>query len=96
MHEFGSHVSVLSSTIPSKLGCTNTHRSEVAMAIMGGYGGLYVLFKIKSAVSKKAPAEAAAPASSSSAPAGGVPSLDSPEFGEWLGSDAFNAFVEKA
>ena len=66
------------------------------MAIMGGYGGLFMLFKMKSAMSKKAPEKAAAPASSSSASAGGVPSLDSPEFGEWLGSDAFNAFVEKA
>ena len=65
------------------------------MAIMGGYGGLFMLFKMKSAMSKKAPEKAAAPASSS-ASAGGVPSLDSPEFGEWLGSDAFNAFVEKA
>ena len=69
---------------------------SVAMAIMGGYGGLFMLFKMKSAMSKKAPEKAAAPTSSSSASAGGVPSLDSPEFGEWLGSDAFNAFVEKA
>ena len=65
------------------------------MAIMGGYGGLFLLFKMKSAVSKKAPEKAVAPVTSS-APSGGVPSLDSPEFGEWLGSDAFNAFVEKA
>ena len=65
------------------------------MAIMGGYGGLFALFKMKSAISKKAPEKAAAPATSS-APSGGVPSLDSAEFGEWLGSDSFNAYVEKA
>ena len=65
------------------------------MAIMGGYGSLFMLFKMKSAVSKKAPKEEVAPATSS-APSGGVPSLDSPEFGEWLGSDSFNAYVEKA
>jgi len=68
---------------------------QLAMAIMGGYGGLYLLFKMKSAMSKKEPEKVVAPASSS-APTGGVPSLDSPEFGEWLGSNAFNAFVEKA
>lgn len=69
--------------------------SQLCMAIIGGYGGIYALFKMKSAMSKKEPAKVAAPASSS-APTGGVPSLDSPEFGEWLGSDAFNSFVEKA
>ena len=66
------------------------------MAIMGGYGGIFLLFKIKGAISKKAPEKEAAPAASSTATVGGVPSVDSPEFGEWLGSDAFNAFVEKA
>jgi len=68
---------------------------QLAMAIMGGYGGLFLLFKMKSAVSKKAPEKEVAPATSS-APTGGVPSLDSPEFGEWIGSDSFNAFIEKA
>ena len=66
----------------------------VAMAIMGGYTGLYMLFKMKSAMSKKEPEKVVA--APSSAPSGGVPSIDSPEFGEWLGSDAFNAFIEKA
>ncbi len=65
------------------------------MAIMGGYTGLYLLFKMKSAMSKKEPVKEVA-AAPSSAPAGGVPSLDSPEFGEWLGSDSFNAYIEKA
>ena len=67
----------------------------VAMAIMGGYGGLYMLFKMKSAMTKKAPVKEVAPATSS-APSGGIPSIESDEFGDWLGSDAFNAYVEKA
>jgi hypothetical protein len=82
---------------------TNTHTHtythitfSVAMAILGGYGGLFLLFKMKSAVSKKAPEKAVVAPATSSAPSGGVPSLDSPEFGEWLGSNSFNAYVEKA
>jgi hypothetical protein len=66
------------------------------MAIMGGYTGLFLLFKMKSAVSKKEPEKVAAPTTTSSAPSGGVPSVDSAEFGEWLGSDSFNAYIEKA
>eukprot|EP00534_Pseudo-nitzschia_fraudulenta_P003947 CAMPEP_0201121730 /NCGR_PEP_ID=MMETSP0850-20130426/5551_1 /ASSEMBLY_ACC=CAM_ASM_000622 /TAXON_ID=183588 /ORGANISM="Pseudo-nitzschia fraudulenta, Strain WWA7" /LENGTH=121 /DNA_ID=CAMNT_0047388275 /DNA_START=50 /DNA_END=415 /DNA_ORIENTATION=- len=68
---------------------------QLAMAIMGGYGGLYMLFKMKSAMTKKAPVKEVAPATSS-APSGGIPSIESDEFGDWLGSDAFNAYVEKA
>ena len=51
------------------------------MAILGGYFSLFALFKIKSAISKKAPKEeiVAAPSSSSS-DASGMPSLDSRKF----------------
>jgi len=69
---------------------------QLAMAIMGGYTGLFLLFKMKSAITKKAPEEKIAAAPAASSTDGGVPSIESPEFGEWLGSNAFNAFLEKA
>ncbi|OEU22859.1 hypothetical protein FRACYDRAFT_259230 [Fragilariopsis cylindrus CCMP1102] len=71
--------------------------SQLCMAILGGYFSLFALFKIKSAISKKAPKEeiVAAPSSSSS-DASGMPSLDSPEFGEWIGSESFNKMLESA
>ena len=63
---------------------------------MGGYTGLFLLFKMKSAMTKKAPEEKIAVAPAGASTDGGVPSIESPEFGEWLGSNAFNAFLEKA
>ena len=66
------------------------------MAIMGGYTALFVVFKIKSAITKKAPEKEVAAAPAASTDDGAMPSLDSPEFGEWLGSDAFNKMIESA
>ena len=51
---------------------------------------------MKSAISKKAPKEEIAAAPTASTSQGAMPSLDSPEFGEWLGSDAFNKMIESA
>ena len=66
------------------------------MAILGGYSSLFLLVKMKSAMTKKAPEKEIVAAPVSASTDGGMPSLDSPEFGEWLGSNAFNAFLEKA
>ena len=60
----------------------------VAAAILGGYFGLYLLIKIKSAfssapaVEEAAPVVAAAPSS-----AGAIPDVDSEEFGAFLESE---------
>mmetsp|Transcript_51118 Transcript_51118/g.52073 ORF Transcript_51118/g.52073 Transcript_51118/m.52073 type:complete len:121 (-) Transcript_51118:1108-1470(-) len=70
---------------------------QLAMAITGGYFGLFALFKVKSAISKKAPTEEiATPAAAPSSGGNAMPSLDSLEFGEWLGSDSFNKMLESA
>ena len=62
-------------------------KNTVVVAISGGYLGLFLLFKIKSALSgsseEEAPAVAAAPASS----AGEIPDVDSEEFGAFLESE---------
>ncbi len=60
----------------------------MVVAISGGYLGLFLLFKIKSALSgsseeEEVPAVAAAPASS----AGEIPDVDSEEFGAFLESE---------
>lgn len=62
---------------------------QLAAAILGGYFGLFVLYKIKSAISgapveEAAPAVAAAPAPSS---IGAIPDVDSEEFGAFLESE---------
>mmetsp|Transcript_20327 Transcript_20327/g.31799 ORF Transcript_20327/g.31799 Transcript_20327/m.31799 type:complete len:126 (+) Transcript_20327:84-461(+) len=62
---------------------------DMVVAISGGYLGLFLLFKIKSALSgspeEEAPAvAAAAPASAS---AGEIPDVDSEEFGAFLESE---------
>eukprot|EP00980_Cylindrotheca_fusiformis_P019006 scaffold6374_cov121-Cylindrotheca_fusiformis.AAC.7 len=68
---------------------------QLALAIMGGYAGLYVLVKIKSLISggKK---EEAAPASSGAAvdASTGIPPIDSPEFDKYLETDAFYKMLE--
>lgn len=62
---------------------------------MGGYGGLYMLFKIKSAVSGgKAEPEPAAASSSPAVATTGIPSVDSPEFEKYLETDAFYKMLE--
>jgi hypothetical protein len=64
----------------------------VAMAIMGGYSGLLVLFKIKSAFSKK---EEPAPSSVAGDASGeGMPAIDSPEFGKFLETERFTKMLE--
>jgi hypothetical protein len=68
------------------------------LAILGGYGGLVVLYKVKSAISSK-PAIKAAPAASGNTPAeasseDSVPPVDSPAFDKYVESDAFYKMLE--
>ena len=62
----------------------------MVVAISGGYLGLFILFKIKSALSgSPEEEEAAAPvaAAPASASAGEIPDVDSEEFGAFLESE---------
>lgn len=65
---------------------------SVALAIMGGYFGLFVLVKAGGAIGGKKKVEAAAPATSSG-PSTGFPSVESAEFGDFLGSEAFEKLL---
>ena len=59
---------------------------------MGGYAGLFVVAKIGSAMGgKKKEAPAVSPASTG--PSTGVPSIESPEFDSFLGSEAFEKLL---
>jgi hypothetical protein len=69
--------------------------SSVATAILGGYFGLFMLYKIKSAFSSSPPAVEAAPVAVSSTSAGSIPDIDSEEFGAFLESEEnVNKLVE--
>jgi len=70
-----------------------TFHNAVALAIMGGYFGLYMVVKAGSAMGGKKKVEEAAPATSSSGPSTGVPSVESAEFGDFLGSEAFEKLL---
>jgi len=60
----------------------------VAAAIIGGYFGLYILIKIKGAISGSAPVEEAAPVVAAvPSSAGAIPDVDSEEFGAFLESE---------
>jgi len=64
----------------------------VALAIMGGYVGLFGLYKISSAIGGKKPE--AAPVVAVATPVAdvatsGIPSVDSPEFDKYIETDAF-------
>jgi hypothetical protein len=66
------------------------------MAIMGGYFSLYVLFSLKSAMTKK-PIKAE-PTTAAAVSAGGsdeMPSVESPDFEAFLNSDRLTKFLEK-
>lgn len=61
---------------------------------MGGYFGLFVIAKAGSAMSGGKKKEEAAPApAASSEESTGVPSVESPEFGDFLGSEAFEKLM---
>lgn len=62
---------------------------QLAAAILGGYLGIFILIKIKGAMSGSPPVEEAAPVAVAAAPstAGAIPDVDSEEFGAFLESE---------
>jgi hypothetical protein len=71
-------------------------RFAVAIAILSGYGGLIVLYKIYSAVSgggKKEEVVAIKPAKVEAVTTG-VPSIESPAFEKFVETDAFEKLLE--
>ncbi|KAL7473078.1 hypothetical protein ACHAXS_013901 [Conticribra weissflogii] len=61
---------------------------QLAAAIIGGYFGLFILYKIKSAFSSAPVIEdAPAPVAAASAVSGAIPDVDSEEFGTFLESE---------
>jgi len=64
------------------------------MAILGGYFGLVVLYKIKSAMSGGKVEEEKPVAKTVAAPTTGVPALDSPAFEKFVETDAFTKLLE--
>ena len=64
------------------------------MAILGGYFGLFVLYKIKSAMSGKKVEEEKKPAAVAATPTTGVPALDSPAFEKFVETEAFEKLLE--
>lgn len=71
------------------------HSFPVAAAILGGYFGLFTLYKMKSAMSSSPVVEEAPPAVAAPASAGSIPDIDSDEFGAFLESEEnVNKLVE--
>lgn len=70
--------------------------ATVAIAILSGYGGLIVLYKISTMFSSKKKVEEKAPAPVAAAPASseGIPSVDSPEFDSWVDSGALEKLLD--
>ena len=62
------------------------------MAILGGYFSIYVLFKIKSAVSGKPKEEEKSVTTVTITT--GIPALDSPDFENFVETDAFEKLLE--
>lgn len=67
----------------------------VSIAILSGYAGLYVLFKIKSLISGTPAVVEAAPASTKvETPSTGIPGIESPEFEKFVETEAFYKLLE--
>jgi hypothetical protein len=64
------------------------------MAILGGYFSIYLLFKLRSAFSKKPPVVEKAPVLVVTTDSTGVPSVDSPAFEQFVESSAFEQLLE--
>jgi hypothetical protein len=68
---------------------------SVSMAILGGYFGIFTLVKIKGAMSGKKEEPAPVVTSSISAVATtGIPSIETPEFYQYLETDAFYKMLD--
>ena len=75
----------------------NSISFEVAMAILGGYTGMIVLYKMSSAIGGKKKVPEAAPAvvaATTKSTTEGIPSIESPEFNAFLESIAFEKLLE--
>ena len=71
------------------------HSYKVATVILGGYFGIFILFKIKSAFSSAPAVEATPVAVAAPSSAGAIPDVDSEEFGAFLESEEnINKLVE--
>jgi hypothetical protein len=69
---------------------------SVALAILGGYSGIFALIKIKGAITGKKE-EAPAPVVTSTIQAvatTGIPAVDTPEFDKYLETDAFYKMLD--
>lgn len=72
-----------------------TNQNIVAAAIMGGYFGLYILVKIKGAMSECKPVPVPVIIAAAASPNGAIPDVSSDEFGAFLDSEEnVNMFVE--
>ena len=75
--------------------CCLTKCFTVAIAILSGYGGLYVLYKISSLFSSKKPIEETKkPEAAASTPTTGIPAVDTPAFATFLETPAFEQLLE--
>ena len=64
------------------------------MAILGGYFSIYLLFKLRSAFSKKAPVVEKTPVVEVATVSTGVPAVDSPAFAQFVETSAFEQLLE--
>ncbi|CAJ1949755.1 unnamed protein product [Cylindrotheca closterium] len=62
---------------------------QLALAIMGGYTGLFLIFKMKSAMSGTKEEEKPVVVSSGADTGAGIPAIGTPEFDNFLDSEAF-------
>jgi hypothetical protein len=65
----------------------------VAFAILSGYVGIVVLFKIKNAIFGK-PADEVKTVKGGDLPTTGIPSIESPAFEKFVETDAFTKLLE--
>lgn len=66
----------------------------MAIAILSFYGGITVLYKIKSALSSKPVVEVAKPAATTEVVTTGVPSIESAAFEKFVETLAFEKLLE--
>lgn len=67
---------------------------QLAAAILGGYSSLIVVAQIRSAMKGKPPVVVEAPKAVVAVTSTGIPDVNSPEFAEYLDSEAFIILLE--
>jgi hypothetical protein len=70
------------------------NHAAVAIAILGGYFGIFVLVKIKGAISGKPKVEETVTTKVTITTTTGIPALESPEFEKFVETDAFEKLLE--